>query len=132
MIVARILIIDDEEPVRSMLRQMLEGAGYDVQEACDGDEGLRLFRTNPADLVVTDLLMPNKGGLITISELRRDHPDARVIAISGGGRNGKLNFLSTARTFPGVRTLRKPFRRAELLDVVAEVLAAEPTHIWTP
>ncbi|MBI5441894.1 MAG: response regulator [Deltaproteobacteria bacterium] len=129
---ARILIIDDEEPVRSMLRQMLEGAGYEVEEASDGDEGIRLFRSKPADLVVTDLLMPNKGGLVTISELRREHPAVRVIAISGGGRNGKLNFLSTARTFAGVRTLRKPFRRAELLEMVADVLASDPTRPWTP
>jgi hypothetical protein len=69
---------------------------------------------------------------VTISELRQEYPDTRVIAISGGGRNGKLNFLSTAKTFSGVRTLRKPFRRIELLQTVEELLGAAPTRPWTP
>ncbi len=119
---ARILIIDDEQQVRAMMRQMLERAGHEVDEASDGEAGLRSFQRKSADLVITDILMPVKGGLVTIAELRRDHPGVKVIAISGGGRNGKLNFLSTAKTFPGVRVLRKPFRRAELLETVKETL----------
>jgi CheY-like chemotaxis protein len=118
----RILIIDDEVPVREMLRQMLEREGYEVSEAEDGESGLKLYRSAPADLVITDILMPGKGGLVAISDLRREFPKVSIIAISGGGRSGKLNFLATARTFPGVRTLRKPFRRSELLDAVRESL----------
>ncbi|MBE0617974.1 MAG: response regulator [Proteobacteria bacterium] len=119
---ARILVVDDEEPVRAMIRQMLEGAGHVVEEAEDGEAGIRAYRTRPSDLVITDILMPNKGGLVAIKEMRAAFPDARVIAISGGGRTGRLSFLSTARTFPGVRTLKKPFRRADLLSLVDEVL----------
>lgn len=120
---ARILVIDDEEPVRAMLREMLQRAGHEVTEAADGDAGLSAFRSQPPDLVITDILMPAKGGLVTIKEIRSLDPAARIIAISGGGKTGKLSFLSTARTFPGVKTLRKPFRRAELLGLVEEVLA---------
>lgn len=119
---ARILIIDDEEPVRVMLRQMLEREGHEVVEAACGDEGLALYRAQPTELVITDILMPRTGGLVAISELRKEFPSARIIAISGGGRDGRLNFLATAKTFPGVLTLRKPFQRAELLQAVAILL----------
>jgi CheY-like chemotaxis protein len=119
---ARILIIDDEEPVRVMLRQMLEREGHEVAEGTCGREGLALYRQRPADLVITDILMPETGGLVAISELRAEFPDARIVAISGGGRDGRLNFLATARTFPGVRTLRKPFSRADLLEAVNALL----------
>ena len=119
---ARILVIDDETAVREMVREMLEQAGHTVDEASDGDAGVRKFTERPADLVITDILMPKKGGLIAIRELRDNFPESKIVAISGGGRDGKLNFLSTAKTFPGVRTLSKPFRRAELMRTVTEVL----------
>ena len=67
----RILIIDDEAPVRDLLRQMLEKEGYEVVEAREGDIGIRLFRENPADLIITDILMPEKEGIETILELRK-------------------------------------------------------------
>lgn len=120
---ARILIIEDEPQVREMIRQTLERAGHEVAEAGDGEEGLRIFAEKPADLVVTDILMPKKGGLVTILELRQHHPALKIIAMSGGGRSGKLNFLSTAQTFPGVRAFRKPFRKTEFLAAVDELLA---------
>jgi DNA-binding NtrC family response regulator len=120
---ARILIIEDEDQIREMLRQTLTRAGHEVAEARDGEEGLTIFAANPADLVVTDILMPKKGGLVTILELRQQHPELKIIAMSGGGRSGKLNFLSTAKTFPGVRTFRKPFKKTEFLSAVEELLA---------
>jgi len=126
--VAHILVIDDEESVRTMIREMLSRDGHTVTEADDGDAGLEAFRRQPADLVITDILMPNKGGLVAIKELRASRPTAKIIAISGGGRTGRMNFLSTARTFPGVLTLQKPFRKSELLKLVDQALAApEPT-----
>ncbi|MBE0617583.1 MAG: response regulator [Proteobacteria bacterium] len=125
---ARILIIDDEEDVRSTLRQMLEVAGHQVDEAAEGEEGVRRFSLRPHDLVITDILMPVKGGLTTIREIRERYPQAKILAISGGGKDKKLSFLSTARTFPGVRTLGKPFSRADLLTTVQELLASEPAQ----
>lgn len=124
---ARILVIDDEEPVRTLVREMLQRAGHEVEEAFDGDQGLASFHRHPADLVITDILMPTKGGLVTIKELRAAVPDVKIIAMSGGGKTGKLSFLSTARTFPGVRTLKKPFRRSELLNLVEATLAGLPS-----
>lgn len=120
---AKILIIEDEEQVRDMIRQTLERAGHEVFEAADGEEGVELFQHQRIDLVVTDILMPKKGGLVTILELRQKSPDLKIIAMSGGGRSGKLNFLSTAKTFPGVKTFRKPFRKTEFLEAVDELLA---------
>ncbi len=122
---ARILVVDDEEDMRSMLTQMLERAGHKVTTATDGQEAIEAFRAAPPDVLLIDILMPTKGGLVAISEIRKQTPTARIIAMSGGGRSGKLNFLSTAQTFPGVRTVRKPFRRQQLLALVGEVLSQD-------
>ena len=81
---SRILIIEDDEHVRGMLRKMLERIGYDVFDAPDGKEGLDFYRNTPVDLVITDILMPEKEGIQTIMELRREFPDVKIIAISGG------------------------------------------------
>ena len=118
----RILIIDDEAPVRDMLRQMLEKEGYEVVEAPEGNAGIRLFRDNPTDLVITDILMPDKEGIETILELQKTFPQVKIIAISGGGRI-KLNVLPVAKAFGALRTLAKPFERKELLEAVRAVLA---------
>ena len=112
---ARILVVDDEEDMRSMLTQMLEREGHKVVTAADGVEAIETFGAKPPDLMLIDILMPKKGGLVTISEIRKRVPTARIIAMSGGGRDGKLNFLSTAQTFPGVRTrvkVSEPLRTA--------------------
>ena len=119
---AYILVVDDEEKVCAMLRDVLDEAGHEVQTACGGEEGLRQFQARQPDLVITDILMPIKGGLDLIKKVRDQRPDQPVIAISGGGKDGKLNFLSTAKTFPGVKTLGKPFGHRELLKLVSQVL----------
>ncbi|GAB4258059.1 response regulator [Deferrisoma sp.] len=124
---AKILVVDDEEHVRDVVRQMLEQAGHEVRDAADGEEALELYRAWSPDLVLTDILMPNKGGLVLIKELRERDPRLPIVATSGGGRTGKLNFLSTARTFKGVVTLKKPFSRRELLAAVNEALAGDPS-----
>ena len=120
----RILVIDDEAPMREMLAGMLGQEGYEVDSASDGDAGLEAFRRCRPDVVVTDILMPRTGGLVAIREMRDLDPEVKIVAISGGGRDGKLNFLSTARTFPGVQTLQKPFRHTELIAAVRSVLGA--------
>jgi DNA-binding response OmpR family regulator len=83
---ARILVIDDDPQIREMLRELFRIAKYEVLVAPDGDAALRLHRANPADLIVTDIVMPEKEGLETILGFRRHFPAARIIAISGGGK----------------------------------------------
>ena len=83
---ARILVIDDELDVRSLVCRILQQVGHEVIEASNGNEGVRLFRENLPDVLITDIIMPEKEGIETIIELRRDFPNVRTIAISGGGK----------------------------------------------
>ena len=117
-----ILIIDDDDQLRGMLREMLERAGYEVADAPNGKEGIRLYRENPADLVVTDLIMPEKEGIETIIELRREFPDVKIIAMSGGGTIEAEKYLRMAKGLGAVRTLTKPIERKELLEAVRELI----------
>ena len=101
----RILIIDDESQIRSMLRLMLEREGYEVLEAPDGIEGIRLYRQTPADLIITDLIMPHKDGIGMIIELTKEYPDVKIIAMSGGGLNKPDGYLKGAQKLGASRTL---------------------------
>ncbi len=119
----RILVIDDDEQLRSMLSRMLQLAGYEVVVAADGEEGIRLFRQNPVDLVITDIFMPEKEGLETIRELHKEFPDLKIIAISGGSNKmGDFSSLPFAKRFGATETLAKPFHKNELLMLVKDVL----------
>jgi CheY-like chemotaxis protein len=122
---ARILIIDDEDLIRGMLRQMFERAGYEVVDAPDGKVGMQLYRQQPADLIMTDIFMPEQDGLETIMELRRDFPDAKIIAISGGSRMANLDGLSLAKMFGALRIFEKPFNQQEILGTVRQLLAPQ-------
>jgi two-component system response regulator (stage 0 sporulation protein F) len=113
---ATILIIDDEEIIRGLLRSALEKAGYEVMEAANGRQGLELYRHRPADLVITDILMPEMNGLDMLLELTREFLHAKVIAISGGG--GEQNVLDVAKLLGARRTFQKPFHMPQLLDAV--------------
>ena len=129
---ARILIIDDESQIRSMLRLMLERSGYEVIEAADGMEGIRQYRDNPADLIITDLIMPNKDGIGMIIELKKEFPKVKIIAMSGGGVNRPEGYLDGAKKLGATRTLTKPIDRDEMLSAVRETLkddtaSAEPS-----
>lgn len=120
---ARILLIDDDDQVRMMLKRMLAKAGYnDVEEAGDGHIGMKLFRRQPFDLVITDIIMPNQEGTETIMELTADYPGTKIIAMSGGGRVDPHGYLETARHLGAGRTLAKPFKSSELIDIVRELL----------
>ena len=121
---AQILIIDDEPNMRSMLRQMLHQAGHQVSEAGNGAEGIDSYERDPPDLVITDILMPKKEGIETIIALHRADPDLPIIAISGGGRSGGTNFLSSAKKLGARHALWKPFRGDQLVSVVSESLSA--------
>jgi len=117
-----ILLIDDDEQFRTMLGLVLTEAGYEVQEASDGREGARLYRTRPADLVITDLIMPEQEGVETIKEIRSICRDAKVIAMSGGGRNNGRDYLKIAKAFGANRVLAKPFLNREILEAVESLL----------
>nr|MBF0222040.1 response regulator [Desulfobulbaceae bacterium] len=118
-----ILVIDDDSDYREMLREMLESAGYKVLEAEDGVIGLRHYRENLPNLIITDLVMPNKEGIGLIMEMRSEFPKAKIIAISGGGRADPYTYLQAAKELGAMCTLRKPFERKKLLATVENCLA---------
>lgn len=119
---SRILVIEDDTKIRKMLRKMLERAGYEVNEASDGLEGLKLYREEPADLVITDIIMPRKEGLETIMDLRREFPEVKIIAISGGGRLSPQPYLEVAEGFGAMRVFSKPFDLEDLQRAISELL----------
>jgi CheY-like chemotaxis protein len=119
-----ILIIEDEAAMRRVMARTLREVGFTVLEAENGRTGLQLFNAHMPPLVITDLLMPDKDGLETIRELRRSAKDIKIIATSGGGRAGRLDFLEVATEFGADLVLRKPFRGAELLDAVARLIGS--------
>lgn len=117
-LVARILVVDDDKAMRLLLRAVLERRGHSVVEAKDGAEGLQCYWAAPPDLVITDIEMPVKDGLQMMQELRNICPTARIIAISGDrGR------LAVAQTFSQC-TFEKPLDMAEFLDAVQECATA--------
>jgi two-component system, response regulator, stage 0 sporulation protein F len=118
---ATILIIDDEEPIRALLRFALEAAGYEVTEAANGRQGLDLYRQRPTDLIIADMLMPELNGLDLLLELTREFLHAKVIAISGVG--GETNELDVAKLLGARQTFEKPFSMPQLLDAVRYELA---------
>jgi CheY-like chemotaxis protein len=120
--IARILVIDDDALLRRALRAVLEVAGYDVIEAADGAAGLRLQREQGADLILVDLVMPELDGLEFIRKLRADLPQAKIIAMSGGGPTGRADLLGVAAALGASRTLRKPFEPRDLLTAIQELL----------
>jgi len=113
---ATILVIDDEEVIRVLLRSALGGAGYEVLEATNGREGLELYRKKPTDLVITDILMPELNGLDMLLELTREFLDAKVIAISGLA--GERNVLDVAKLLGARQTFQKPFSMPDLVGAV--------------
>ena len=121
---ATILLVDDDEQFRNMLSETLRRSGYEVREARDGAEGLRSYSEQATDLIITDLIMPEKEGLEIIQEFRRNDPEVKIIAISGGSRYGPSDYLKIAKTFGARQVLAKPFSRQEILEAVGRVLEA--------
>jgi CheY-like chemotaxis protein len=119
----RILVIDDDDPLRQLIRQILERSNYEVVDAPNGKVGVDMYRRSPVDLVITDIFMPEKEGLETIRELCREYPDIKIIAISGGSpKTEGFSSLQFAKGFGALRTLDKPFFREDLLQMVRELL----------
>lgn len=119
----RILVIDDDFQMREMLGVILERKGYDVKTASDGKAALQLQSKKPFDIVITDIIMPEKEGLETISELRRGYPRVKIIAISGGGQYKPEGYLELAKQHGADRVLAKPFGSWEILGAVRELSA---------
>lgn len=112
------LIIEDEPAMRKLLADFLREAGYEVREAADGRIGLEQFMQFAPDLVVSDIIMPNEEGIAAIRKIRAQNPDVKIVAISGGGRIGNVDFLPIALQYGATATLAKPFRRQEFLDLI--------------
>ena len=123
---AHILLVDDDQRVRTVMHRTLADAGYEVGEAADGAIALAAYARRRSDLVITDILMPRKEGLETVRELRALDPAVRIIAMSGGGvcAGRGTQYLALAVLFGAARVLSKPFTGKELLQAVAAVVRA--------
>ena len=119
----KILIIDDEPHILLMLKKMLERAGYEIDIASNGLEGLELFKKYPSDLVITDIIMPEKEGLETIREMKRLQSELKIIAMSGGGKITADSYLQTAKLFGASRVIEKPFTQQQMVEAVNDLIS---------
>jgi len=129
----RVLIIDDEEDIRDALYDVLNRAGFEVDVASTGDEGIDKLRSKPADVIVTDIIMPGKDGVATIKEIRKEFSGAKIIAISGGGNFGSnayepnaiktTAYLAAADEAGADLILSKPFDREALIKAIRDLTA---------
>ncbi len=118
-----VLIVDDDRQVCELLRQAYEDAGYAVTVASDGQEGTISYRQSPADVVILDILMPEKEGLETILDLKKEFAPVKIIAISGGSERSHINLLDLAKRLGAIHTLTKPFEIQSLLELTESVLS---------
>ena len=119
---AKIVVFDDELSILLMLKKMLEKAGHEVDMALNGRDGMELIKKNLPDLLITDIIMPEKEGLETILEIKKKYPELKIIAISGGGRIGPEGYLPTAKHFGADMVFSKPLVQKEFLQAVSLLL----------
>ncbi|MBX9928726.1 MAG: response regulator [Gemmatimonadaceae bacterium] len=119
----RILCIDDDLQIRSWLQRLLVLSGWEVEVAEHGRAGVAAYRAQPADVVLTDIVMPEQEGIETIMQLRKEFPSVRIIAMSGGGSVAPRAYLLSAKTLGAKAILEKPFSRDELLAALAVAMA---------
>ena len=119
----KILLIEDDQFFQKMLADLLRIEGYEVITANNGKLGLNMYKKNLPDLVITDIIMPEKEGTETIIELKQINPNLEIIAISGGGRIGYVDYLNTVKEFGVKHTLTKPFKNKEIIDTIKEILS---------
>ena len=124
---AQILIIDDDKSLRDMLRTALELDGHDVEDVSDGFAAIKQYGQKPADLIITDIIMPGKDGIEIIFELHQANPDIKIIALSGGGRIEATSYLGMAEKFGAACTFIKPFDYDDLMNVIGELLTTDIT-----
>ncbi len=120
---AKILLIDDDPALLNLVQLGLSAEGYQVRTACDGKVGVKLLQQEMPDLVITDLVMPEQEGLETIIQLRKHHPQLKIIAISAGIHKGTIDMLPAALLLGAQKTLSKPFTLEALVTAVQDVLA---------
>ena len=118
----KILIIDDNSAVRATMARILELAGYETVTAGDGNEGLIRMRQEDPDLIITDIIMPEKEGIETIRQILIERPSAKIMAVSGGGRHANMDFLDAARKLGAIDVLEKPFEPDDLVNRVSRCL----------
>jgi two-component system, chemotaxis family, chemotaxis protein CheY len=111
----RVLLADDDADLRLALRLSLEAAGYAVEVAANAQEALQRQRVRPAEVLVTDIFMPDSDGFEAIDAFRREYPATKIVVVSGGGQRGKGDYLATARLLGAHATLQKPFEVDDLL-----------------
>ena len=119
---AKLLIIEDEPPIIELLRHGLERAGHEVTSAANGILGLQLLRKQSFDLIFCDLFMPEMDGIETMRRIRSEFPGTKVIAVSGGGFDGKMNLLNIAKALGAVAVLAKPFALSAAVAAVEKAL----------
>ncbi|MBF0496524.1 MAG: response regulator [Deltaproteobacteria bacterium] len=119
---AKILVVDDDESLREMLCLSLRRAGFDVIEASDGNQATKLIKRESVDLVITDIIMPDKEGIQLIIELRETKPEIKIIAMSGGGVVLSELYLDMAKRLGADRIIAKPVFRDDLLKMIRELL----------
>jgi CheY-like chemotaxis protein len=120
--VARIIVVDDDASLRTLLRALLEDAGHEVVEAADGKAALQAIGDGGADIVLTDLFMPGMDGIELIRAIRREHPTLNVVALSGGGFSGTIDLLPVARRLGAVEIVNKPFTLTTIRAAVERAL----------
>lgn len=120
----KILLIDDDNDFRNSLQDCLELEGYQIDTADDGQQGLKKFKQNPADLVITDIIMPQSNGIELICELRKKYPKAtvKIIAMSGGGRIVGKEYLEFAGMLGADHIFEKPLALEQLLPCIKQLL----------
>ena len=127
---ASILVVDDDRAFREALCRALRAAGHAVEEAADGIQALRIAAAEPHDLLITDLIMPNRDGIEVIMAVKQAHPALRILVISGQAKVGPLDLMEVAARLGADATLAKPFSTEQLFAKIAEVMA--PRRPTTP
>src|SRR5882672_1718379 len=120
---ARILVIDDQDSIRRVVRRALEQDGHEVFDASDGELGMEILESNSFDVVITDIFMPGQDGIVTLRQIRKRFPAVKVIVISGRDSSGLMDLRQDAELLGAVKSLQKPFNAREIMDVVRSVLA---------
>ena len=119
----KILVVEDDTLTRVTLCKLFQRMNFETCEACNGFMAMKMLHHENPDVIVTDLLMPDKEGLETIAEIRRENQDIKIVAMSGGGHTRNTSFLDIAKELGANYTLAKPFRPAEILDLIKNLSA---------